>query len=1740
MKINLLPTRVWLSITLVLSLLLGSSRPGRAQSGPYGFEWIVPGQQYVKIKVWRDGVYHLDQQYLVKTGLPTADPQRLQLWRRGREVAVYLGGNTSTLDATTYLEFYGQRNDGALDAEYYKNPAEQPHQLYSFDTDTAAYFLTYGAQPGRRMVEAAPTTGNLNPYRLVSSLKLHTERYKEVSGTVFQSWLEGGEGFMGTEYSGGSAYERLDSVLRDMLPTPVPRIEGVLSSGSMFGHHIRILIYSPTDAERDAGTVMFTGHEPGRFRVPLQTSDFTTSGNVGVRFGVVATADVPKDNFRVTYYRVIAAQPNRWYSNRRYLWFQNDSTLNQPDQGAAFEVEDAPATVVGYDVQDPWNVQRIVGTVGTGTTRRFVFPTAAGQQTRRLLLADLARPDAPGLPPRPVKFRTMDPAKPNYIIITHPKLLGPAGGAPNAARAYADYRASAAGGGHDTLLVLTPQLYDQFHYGERSVLALRHFVLWIADHPPAGQIQARYLLLLGKAIAPGEPLIEGSRFKNIYTSTLTRTLGEYGEDLVPISTRAESDNFLSADWPHDDYVARLPTGRVIAKTPQEVMDYLGKLKQYEKPDPDLADWHKRALNLVGGEKPEEQARFEGYLAAYKRRIERPPFGGRVVATYRRSEYPTNGGFPVEIDISPQLNAGLALISYFGHASVTTFDVTPGSVAKYNNKDKYPILFLNGCDAALLFTNSPTFGQEWIMAPERGAIGLMGQSSLGFEYPLHLAQDLHYKLLLNDSVWYGKSIAVTYAEVVRRLQHDKNFTAIGEDIASSQMLATMWHGDPALTIFSPSKPDFIASAARLSIAPASGQPGPVEAVTPNFVLNIGVSNPGKVTSDFLEIQVTRTYSSNRKPTVYRQRFRQAFQRDTTYAFALTNEGNVFGQNTFEVSLDYANKVAELSETNNTAQLTFSFLQAGITLLSPPEFAIVPTNAPLLVAQTNDPASPVRAYAFELDTVPTFNSRLLQQHTSDGALTADWQPTLPAIVGRDSAVWYWRVRFAVPGTEEEKRWVQSSFRFIPGSPGGWSQSHYAQFQRDGRQGVDVSAPGGRWSFAEEKYGLTLRTVGGGPAGPAGALTFSTNGQFGIFRDPSASPYVVNCAVNAPGLLVAVYDQRTLLPLSVAGGPYLTCGPTNQPYYIFGANPTSAADTLNNLNNSAARQAELVSLLTNVPDGAYVALVSMNRLRYAALPASVRTALSSLLGSQLIGQNRLLNGDPFALLAQKRANGGRLLHEAGPDLAAGAPPRNAQLLSVSDTLRTVGTRGTVVSTRIGPAQQWGTLYHAIRTETPTGTYTLRLLGIGADGHADVLNANVTAPVQDVSTVSAANYPYLQLELSLRDTENRVPPQLRQWLVTYSGVPEGVVRRDLAPAGIYEVAALTKQATDTGFLSFPVVFKNVSGLSFGAPLLARVSLRNETGTEVRSIDLMAPGALAPGATATFPVRLDVKGIFGTLTAQVEVNPLLKNPSLQPELYHFNNLLTLPPITIIDRNVPPVLDVAFDGRRILSGELVSPTPIIRIQLRDEDQVRHISDVRYFTVQMQGAKDATPRPIDLKTSSEISFRADSTSRPGTTATLEFLPGKNGPLPDGVYTLFVQGRDPSNASAGRQDYEVKFEVVNESTITNVFPYPNPVTSKARFVFTVTGQELPRNMKIMIMTLTGKVVREIFMNELGPLHIGNNLTDFAWDGTDQYGDRLANGTYLYRVTLDEPVGTFGRRATAGDKAFKNDWGKLVLLR
>jgi flagellar hook assembly protein FlgD len=111
---------------------------------------------------------------------------------------------------------------------------------------------------------------------------------------------------------------------------------------------------------------------------------------------------------------------------------------------------------------------------------------------------------------------------------------------------------------------------------------------------------------------------------------------------------------------------------------------------------------------------------------------------------------------------------------------------------------------------------------------------------------------------------------------------------------------------------------------------------------------------------------------------------------------------------------------------------------------------------------------------------------------------------------------------------------------------------------------------------------------------------------------------------------------------------------------------------------------------------------------------------------------------------------------------------------------------------------------------------------------------------------------------------------------------------------------------------------------------------------------------------------------------------------------------------------------------------------------------------------------------------------------------------------------------------------------VINYPNPFSTSTRFVFTLTGSEIPEYFKIQIMTVTGKVIREIMRDELGPIHIGRNITEYAWNGRDEFGDQLANGVYLYRVLTKLNGQNIEKRTTEADQYFTKGWGKMYLMR
>ncbi|MBE7441225.1 MAG: hypothetical protein HS119_02090 [Flavobacteriales bacterium] len=385
------------------------------------------------------------------------------------------------------------------------------------------------------------------------------------------------------------------------------------------------------------------------------------------------------------------------------------------------------------------------------------------------------------------------------------------------------------------------------------------------------------------------------------------------------------------------------------------------------------------------------------------------------------------------------------------------------------------------------------------------------------------------------------------------------------------------------------------------------------------------------------------------------------------------------------------------------------------------------------------------------------------------------------------------------------------------------------------------------------------------------------------------------------------------------------------------------------------------------------------------------------------------------------------------------------------------------------------------------------------------------------------MKLNAYLSDNTDFTAPQLNRWQITYEDIPECA----LEPKIHFSFHNDTLQEGEKVKLAIAV--KNISRHDMDSLLISFKVLDKNNQTHVIPYPRQKP--LLADSVLIAEIEFSSYGYPGLNYLLVDVNP--NNDQL--EKHHFNNVAQLPFYVGVDR-INPILDVTFDGIHILNGDIVSPKPEIVIELTDENKYLALDDTTNYAIYIKHPNGSEQRKY-FNSGGVNEIRFYPASLPKNKAKIVFK--ENFPV-DGTYQLRVQGTDKSNNQSGSNDYRIAFEVINKSTITNLLNYPNPFSTATKFVFTLTGSEIPEIFKIQIMTITGKVVREIHKDELGSIRIGRNITEFTWDGTDTYGDRLANGLYLYRVFTKINSNDVELRETEADSYFKKGFGKMYLFR
>lgn len=1145
--------------------------------------------------------------------------------------------------------------------------------------------------------------------------------------------------------------------------------------------------------------------------------------------------------------------------------------------------------------------------------------------------------------------------------------------------------------------------------------------------------------------------------------------------------------YVSSFEPGSSLDPRLSVGRITARNSDDVQGYLNKVIEHESiPYNDL--WRKRILQLSGGQNEGELATFAGYVRQFERTATQGLLGGSAQnlskSTTETVEF---------VNINEQVDRGVGMITFFGHSGPAVTDIEVGDVSTYENQGRYPALFLvNGCNAGEIYGRGRSFGEPWVLTENLGAMSFVAHTDLAFARNLFDYSSLLYQVAYEDASTFGSSIGEIIKEVsIRYLDN----SSANDDL--SQVFGMALQGDPALKLFAPEFPDFNIAANKIEANSVMGDL--ILASQDSFRIDFVVDNFGRTQTEPLSVRLTQTLPDGTEKTSLKSFPAVTFQ--DTLSFYVRNElgEQVEGNHLFTITLDPNQLVEELDEFNNQASIEL-FISSGSTLaLFPVNNAVIDHSSATLTWQPINVLEASRDYELEIDSVNTFNSAFLSQIivTGDGLLSHE--PDISTIP--DSTTIFWRTRYADRTNDQDTLWTTSSFTIINSdNVEGWGLFDNDQLRAIESNQITYNQTDNLWQYDNNFEEVEVFTFGANSTEVSAGSETLFVGNVDLLTTSSSLSVCERNTLNA-----VIFDRRTANPYTplVAGG--LLCG--NIPERVYNLNQTEVLGS----------NRWLEQLIDAMQNGDQILLFNLGTVDFTSWDNQLKTKLEEVgINSSVL--DGLVSGQATIFLGTKGTDPGNAIFRITDNTAR---PITEQIIEL-DTVST-GTfdEGTLSSEYVGPATTWSTASIGFTAES-NDLVSIDIVGLNISGEEVTLINNAATQLIDLSSIDASTYPFLRAEISLTDEADFTPAQLDLMHIRHDVPPDGMLLfPDATPVNIQE--------GDTLRTSF--YFYNYSEQTFQDSVQINTLLRNnDDGTVITLTDrVLAP---SPGDSVKYDLEESSRGRVGNFNMVVQAR------ANGTELYAVNNFFsTANYLQVTADEVNPILDITFDGVHILNGDMVSPDPQINIIMKDHEATLRKTDTTGINLSLKtGDQDNFRR---------ISFSSDQLNFTPATAEEDFeMLFQPGPLEDGTYTMRVEATDESGnrASEFEDAYEIQFEVINESSITHFYPYPNPFSTSTRFVFTLTGVEIPDEIKIQIMTVSGRVVREILQDEIGPIRVGNNITQYAWDGRDEFGNLLANGVYFYRVLTNVNGQAINRRVTNADSGAFNrqGYGKLYILR
>ncbi|MGV3612031.1 MAG: C25 family cysteine peptidase [Fluviicola sp.] len=1722
-----------------------------AWSQPYGNEWINYSQKFYGFKIVQDGLYRIDYATLTSNGVPISgiNPSSFQIFGKDKEVPLYMIDNgDNSFDSGDYFLFYAYKNDGWLDSIMYPNPEQMANPGYSLINDTITYFFSWkNAGTGLRfLLQPDQNYSNYTPSAFVrSEFRSHYNNSYcegEVNDKASGSIYSRGEGYGGVEL----ATETTDVSASIPIPTPnvytgaagLPvKLEYRLSSNSsgknvnntnqtILNHHTRVTFGT-------SNTLLIDTTYWDYYQLKEVTNHPISSlsnGTTYLNHEIIMDLNVTIQRQIITY--AMLSYPRLPIGNNLpfdRFFVPNGAVKSRVDLS---NFSGSAPLVLSFGSVPRYEIP----TVNAGTLK-FIIPNNTWSNETEVLVVDMNNTlPVGGLTPVNGTGTFTDFSAMNLdsalIFVYHPSLT-------SSKNSYVSYRSSMSGGAHNVLSANIEELYLQFASGIiKHPLSISRFVNFVhgnSSQKPEG------LLLIGKGISVAETRYVPSSFANC----LVPPMG------YPASDIATTANLIS----NGTWEPLVPTGRLSMTTNTEVENYLSKIEQYEDAQNNISlnfaetkNWQKQILHFVGGADILQQTQFQGYMNEMKTIAEDTLFGGNVTNYFKTSSNPLDPN--VVSGVTQKIASGVSIMNFFGHAAGSNngFEINIDEPSNWNNAGKYPIVIGNSCYNGNIFSSMSMTSEIFVNVPNEGAIAFLSTISVGYDAPLAIYSKELYRQFSYKN--YGKTLGSQIKSTIKQLYDLHSTLTEGAVFYESACTQMTLHGDPMIKVNYSTAPEIDIKPSDLSLTPNN-----VNLSTDSVELSFTVRNVGKTINSPIVIEIRRNFPGSSVDSIKTIFINRLFY-DTVIKrkFPLQAEISA-GVNEFTVSIDIPSAYEEQYEeyTNNRASANFFLNIEGILPIWPYNYAVVPYDTITVKASSINPIAGMRTYRFELDTTDTYNSPQLRRFsvTELGGVKSvqpnQWVSAngipFPLIL-TDSTVYFWRV--AVDSTLPA--WSEFSFQYIPGKRG-WGQDHFFQFKNNSFSSLEYNRPNRSRDFnlndvhtigviAIDLYDEYASYFNGwtidNEVMEGATCAFSPYIYVGVVDATTLEPWKTHCPGCGNGTPAHSNNDPSmnfgnLNNLGLSGG-LGGCRNRFEKYFIFNQyDPTSLASFQNMIQNG-------------IPDSNYVVIYTPFMTDFDSIndiSPSFYTMFQNLGFPSMVPT---LPNKPFAVFFKKGTTSFNQIKHWSDNQPTNDLPAGVSKIKIEAHVVKPSYIGVEKTPQIGPAYNWGAIYWRRDSLESPSTDSVRLYIEKYDinntlaGTIDTLFTPYDSIINLNALVNATQYPKIRLGIYNSDKTTLTPAQIDRLHVLYEPVPEAAID---GTSGYYASVSGDTLYEGQDF-AFAVDVVNVSEFDMDS-LLVDYWLEDQQHIK-HVIAYPRQDSLRVHQVIRDTIHFSSVARPGYNILWMEVNPYVNGSLVQTdqlEQYHYNNILQLP-VFVVEDNKNPILDVTFNGQHILNGDIIDPTSEILITLKDDNPY----------LVMDQATDTTLFGIYLTGPDGVQKRIPFIDAAGNTI-MQWYPA-NGQnlkfkivypkefLHDGIYQLFVQGTDRSGNISGDYEYKVSFEIIRESSITQMMNYPNPFSTSTRFVFTLTGTEVPDDIIIRIMTVSGRVVREITEDDMGLIRIGRNITEYAWDGKDEFGDQLANGVYLYQVMAKINGEDIKQRESGADQYFKKNFGKMYLMR